>query len=538
MKFAHYAASLLAATSLVVIPTSTSANEPDKTAQIIEEGLARSEAQILAHELLDQIGPRLTNSTNMRKAEDWAIDKMKALGLQNVRREGFDFGYGWDLISSDVHMVSPRPLALTAIPVAWTPPTNGTIEAEIVVAPISKKEHFDAYRGKLAGKIVLLTIPGMGDEPTKPAFERYSQSDISKNDEIELPNYDPGALERWRKRSEFSRELDEFLASEGAVAWVKKSRRDGKLLHGEGSGYEVGKTPKLPGIEMGAEDYRRLTRLAKTGPAPKISINSNVRFVEGDTQGYNIIGEIPGSDPKAGYVMAGAHFDSWLAGDGAVDNGAGSITVLEAARILRETGIKPKRTIRFALWSGEEQGLHGSLAYVRQHLVSREGEAALNPGNAYREWRGLFPVTPKPGYYDMKAYFNMDNGSGKLRGIFAEGNIGAERLLRSWLSPFSDLGASSVVSGNTGGTDHVFFNAVGLPAFQFVQDPLDYGARLHHSSIDTFDHLRPDDLRQAATVMAGVLMAAANDKEELPRKPLPEPRNATDPFEYDYPETD
>ena len=538
MQNKRFVASLLAASTFLAVPGSLFAGEPDKTAQIIDEGLARSEAQILAHELLDQIGPRLTNSTNMRKAEAWAVEKMQKLGLKNVHKEGFDFGRGWDLISSEVRMVAPRPIELTAIPVAWTPPTNGPVEAEIIVAPISKKEHFDAYRGQLNGKIVLLTIPGMGDEPTTPAFKRLDQSDISKNDEIDLPSFDPGAIERWRKRSEFAQELDDFLASEGAVAWVKKARRDGKLLHGEGSGYEVGKTPKLPGIEMAAEDYRRLARLAKTGPAPKLTINSNVRFVDGDTQGYNIIGEIPGSDPKAGYVMAGAHFDNWLAGDGAVDNGAGSITILEAARILQETGVKPKRTIKFVLWSGEEQGLHGSLGYVRRHLVAREGEEALTPGNVYREWRYLFPVTAKPGYSEMKAYFNMDNGSGKLRGIYAEGNVGAERLLRSWLAPFGDLGASSVVAGETGGTDHVFFNAIGLPAFQFIQDPLDYGARLHHTNIDTFDHLRPDDLRQAATVMAGVLMAAANDKEELPRKPLPEPQSASDPFKYDYPETD
>jgi len=536
MKYSYFVASALAIGVALSNPVASVAREPDTTARIIDEGLARSEIQAMAHELLDQIGPRLTNSTNMRKAEAWAVQKMKDLGLENVRKEGFEFGYGWDYISSDVRMIAPRPIELTAIPIAWTPSTNGTVEAEIIVAPMAKTEHFEAYRGKLAGKIVLVSIPGTGGEPTRPVFRRFDQSELAKRDEFDLPTFDPDALERRRERSGFSRALDEFLASEGAVAWAEISRRDGKLLHGEGSGYRVGETPKLPGIELAAEDYRRLARLAKTGPAPRLAINSNVRFIKDDTQAYNIIGEIPGSDPKAGYVMAGAHFDSWLAGDGAADNGAGSIAVLEAARILRATGLKPKRTIRFVLWNGEEQGLHGSIDYVRKHLVSRAGEEALAPADVYREWRYLFPATPKPGYYDMKAYFNMDNGSGKFRGIYAEGNVGAERLLRAWLAPFTDLGASTVVSGDTGATDHVFMDAIGLPAFQFIQDPLDFSARLHHTSIDTFDHLRPDDLRQAATVMAGVLAAAANDKDELPRKPLPQAPAVTDPFKYDYPD--
>lgn len=269
MTFVRFAGTLLAATTAFAMPANVVAGGPDATAQIIDEGLGRSEVQILAHELLDGIGPRLTNSTNMRKAEGWAVEKMEQIGLQNIHKEGFDFGYGWDLVSSDVRMVAPRPIQLTAIPVAWTPPTNGTLEAEIIVAPMSKQEHFEAYHGKLAGKIVLISIPGTGDEPTTPSFRRLDQSDISKRDEINLPTFDPHGIEQWRKRVEFGHDMDRFLKSEGAVAWVEMARRDGKLVHGEGIGYEVGKTPKLPGIEMAAEDYRRLTRLAKTGPAPK-----------------------------------------------------------------------------------------------------------------------------------------------------------------------------------------------------------------------------------------------------------------------------
>ncbi|MBB5733965.1 hypothetical protein FHS61_003012 [Altererythrobacter atlanticus] len=513
------------------------AAEPDDIARIIDEGLNHSQVQTTAAELLDGIGARLTNSPNMRKAEEWAIQEFRDLGLSNIRREGFEFGRGWESTYSYANLVAPRPLQLTVAPIAWMPGTNGQpIEAEVFVAPMSKKEHFDAYRGKLSGKIVLVSTPGTGDEPTRPAFTRLDSADIAKRDEIALPIYDPEAADRRSDRVEFALEQAAFLKSEGALAMVKMSYRDGKLLHGSGYTFQDGKSPEIPGFEMAAEDYRRLARLAKTGPAPVISLASDARFVDGDTKAYNIIAEIPGTDPKAGYVMAGAHFDSWALGDGAVDNGAGSLAVMEAARILKTIGAKPKRTIRFVLWAAEEQGLLGSLAYIRQHMVERQGDDGSTSMENYYKWADLWPIEPKPGYYDLKAYFNMDNGSGKLRGIHAEGNVGAEKLLRKWLSPFAGLGAGSVVSGNTGGTDHVFMQQVGLPGFQFIQDPLDYSARLHHTNIDTMDHVRFDDMRQASVVMAGMLLQSANDSETLPREPLPKQPSVTEPFKYEYPE--
>lgn len=514
---------------------SSAAMAQSDTSRIIDEGMNRSQVMTTAHELMDGIGARLSNSTSMRRAEEWAIAKMQSYGLANVRREGFEFGRGWDLIDSQVRMISPRPIKLTAIPVAWTPPTNGVLQAPIVVAPISERRHFDAYRGKLKGKIVLISLPGEGSEPTQPYFKRHESSDLSKLDEYRQPKHEPDALEERLKRQKYAADLDDFLAGEGALAWARIARRDGKLLHGEGYSYQVGATPKLPGIEIAAEDYRRLTRLAKDGEAPVLEINSNVRFVDTDTQAYNIIGEIPGTDAKAGYVMAGAHFDSWVAGDGAVDNGAGSVVVLEAARILRRLGIRPRRTIRFTLWSGEEQGLLGSLAYIDRHLATRPVPAGTSAGQWTSYWREGWPIQPRPDYGRLKAYFNMDNGSGKLRGVYAEGNHGAVPLLKEWMSPFASMGATAVVAAPTGGTDHVYMQAVGVPGFQFVQDPLDYGARLHHSSIDTFDHLKAADLRQASVVMAGMLLAAANSDKELPRPPLPTRPLPTDPFEYEYP---
>lgn len=438
-------------------------------------------------------------------------------------------------LASDVQMLGPRAIDLTAIPVAWTPGIGGPIEAEIMVAPISNKGQFDAYRGKLAGKFVLISEPGTGDEPSRVPFRRLDESDINSRDVIEIPKHgapdEKGGMERFMERIKvFPLEVDAFLASEGAVGWARISYRDGKLLHGTGYTHESGKTPTLPAIEIAAEDYRRLARLAQTGETPRLRINTQVRFLDDDTQSYNIIGDIPGSDPKAGYVMAGAHIDSWHGADGAVDNAAGVVTVIEAARIIKSMGVKPKSTIRVALWGAEEQGLLGSLAYVRKHLVSREGEDDLPDSELVGKWGGLYPIKPKPGFYDMKAYLNMDNGSGKFRGIHAEHNIGAIPLLTKWMAPFNGLGATSVVKGETGGTDHIMFQAVGLPGFQFIQDPLDYGARLHHTNVDTMDHLRPDDLRQAAVVMAGMLLGSANDADTMPREPLPQQPLNTDPF--------
>ncbi|MGI8931499.1 MAG: M20/M25/M40 family metallo-hydrolase, partial [Sphingomicrobium sp.] len=417
---------------LLAVPSSALAQFDN--ARIIDEGMNRSQVMITASELLDGIGARLSNSTSMRRAEDWALAEMQGYGLTNVHREGFEFGRGWDLIDSEVRMIAPRPLKLTAIPVAWTPPTEGTLSAPVVVAPISERRHFAAYRGKLAGKIVMISLPGEGSEPTEPYFKRHDSAALSKLDEYRQPEHDPESLVDRLDRQKFASDLDAFLASEGAVAWARIARRDGKLLHGEGSGYRVGETPKLPAIEIAAEDYRRLARLAKSGTAPTLAVTNNVRFVDSDTKAYNILGEIPGSDPKAGYVMAGAHFDSWVAGDGAVDNGAGSVVVLEAARILRRLGVRPKRTIRFALWAAEEQGLHGSLAYIDRHLATRLVPDTAPASERNARWSQSWPIQPRAGYGQLKAYFNMDNGSGKLRGVHAEGNHGAVSLLKEWMS--------------------------------------------------------------------------------------------------------
>lgn len=529
-RFVPLFAAALLASAMPFAAAAAPDGESAAIARIIDEGMNRSEAMTTASALMDRIGPRLTNSENHRKAESWAMDLLRQRGLANVHVEPFDFGVGWNLDSYSVAMITPRALPLTAIPVAWSPGTNGTVQAPVGIAPMSREEHFAEWKGKLSGKIVLVSLPGQTSESKGPVFQRYTDAEIAELDTYTKPVFDPDAAALQVKNRRFFGKLAAFLKAEGALAVVKMSYRDGKLVHGEGYDFQPGQTLALPAVELAQEDYRKLVRLTKTGDAPTIAITVAARYDEANLKAENVVAEIPGSDPKAGYVMAGAHFDSWIAGDGANDNGAGSITVLEAARLISKLGIKPKRTIRFVLWSGEEQGLLGSRAYIDQHLASRPVDPSLKGIDSYIAWRNAFPITPKPEYSQLKAYFNMDNGSGRFRGIYSEGNLGAEKLLKEWLAPFDMLGADKLVVSKTGGTDHVFLQAIGLPGYQFIQDPLDYDSRVHHSNLDMVDHMRADDMRQAAVVMAGMLWQAANSDKELPRAVLPTQPAPTDPF--------
>ena len=524
---------------LAAAPAMAAPLDAETINRIADQSFSHSQVMQTAAYLTDRIGGRLTNSPAMRQAERWTQERFREFGLSNVHPEGFDFGRGWWIERASVRMTGPRPLALRSIPIAWTPATNGPLTAEIVVAPMRKERDFAEWRGKLKGKIVLVSFPAPAADDSKEApFKRFTGDEIAKMDQVQQPTYDPEIDRPRYERVNFPKQLDVFLKAEGAAAWVSMSARDNGLVHGVGYLYRVGETPALPAVELAAEDYRRLARLAKTGPVT-LEIDSKVHFDDSDRNAYNVIADLPGSDPKAGFVMAGAHLDSWVAADGATDNAAGSAVVMEAARILKAIGAKPKRTIRFALWSAEEQGVHGSDAYVRQHLATRPRNpdpvrAAIAPAFNSR----MFPVTPLPAYREFAAYFNIDNGSGKLRGVHAEGNFAAVPMLKDWLSPFSGLGATAVVSSPTAGTDHVYMQSVGLPAFQFIQDPLDYNSRTHHTDIDTYDHLRAEDLRQAAVVLASVLLSAANSDKPIPAAPLPTEPADNDPFRYRDPARD
>jgi len=508
---------------------------PDMLAKLSDQGFNHSEVAQTAAYLADRIGGRMTNSPAMRTAEAWTQQRFRDWGLSNVHKEGFEFGRGWSIESVSVRMTAPRPVMLRAIPVAWTPPTDGPLSAGIVVAPMRRERDFAAWHGKLAGKIVLVTYPAEATDASEPPFQRLTDADLRKLDDYRQPTIDSTAIERTVRRRGFAKALDQFLKAEGAVAAVRMSYRKDGLVTGEGSGYRTGEPPNLPMVELAQEDYRRLARLAKTGPVT-LEINSNVRFDDSDTKAYNVFAELPGNDPKAGYVMAGAHLDSWVAGDGAADNGAGSAMIMEAARILAASGVRPRRTIRFALWAGEEQGLLGSAAYVEQHLATRPKEADPAKAALGSFYNQTWPVTPLRDFAAQAAYFNIDNGSGKLRGLYAEGNYGVVPILKEWLAPFASLGATAVVAEPTGGTDHVLMARLGLPAFQFIQDPLDYETVVHHSNVDTYDHLRPADMRQASVVLATLLLDAADADKPLPRLALPTKPSDTNPFRYDDPD--
>lgn len=529
---------ILSTVAVMALAVPAAAQAPDRVAinGILDQGLNHSEVMQTAAWMTDRIGGRLTNSPQMRQTEAWTQQKFREWGLSNVRAEGFEFGRGWSIVRSSARMIEPRPLDLRAIPIAWTPGTNGVVSGDVIVAPITSAGQFDAWRGKLRGKIVMISRPDTGSEPTEPAFRRWTDEELAERSSYVQPRNDPAAAERGLRsdRADFARKLDAFLAAEGAVAWVRMSQRDAGLLHGTGYTYQVGATPTLPGMELAAEDYRRLARLALTDAKPKLELMSEVQFHDEDVNAYNVIADIPGSSRSGEYVMAGAHFDSWVASDGAQDNAAGTAVVMEAARILRAMNVKPKRTIRFALWNGEEQGLLGSLAYVDRHVATRAplADAELNALPNNRTWRARWPVQPRAGHSDLVAYFNIDNGSGRIRGINAEGNVAAAAVFEQWLKPFESMGASTVSLRTSGGTDHVYMQSVGIPGYQFIQDPLDYSARIHHTSIDSYDHLKAEDMRQAAVILASMLLSAANSDAPLPRMPLPTRPTASDPFAY------
>ncbi|RAK56807.1 M20/M25/M40 family metallo-hydrolase [Phenylobacterium deserti] len=527
---------LAAACACVSIAAHASAADLGAVNRINDQAFNHSQVLQTAAHLTDGIGGRLTNSPAMRKAEAWTQGKFREWGLAHVHTEGFEFGRGWWIENSRVRMTAPRPIELRAIPVAWTPATNGPLAAPVIVAPMSRERDFAEWRGKLAGKIVLVTWPGPPKDATEPAFKRQTGEELTQNSAYRQPAHDPDELDRYLENRGFAAKLDAFLKAEGALAWGRMSYREGGLVHGAGYLHQVGATAALPGVEIAAEDYRRLARLAKLGPVT-LEIDSKVHFDDSDTRAYNVFAEIPGRDPKAGYVMAGAHLDSWVAADGATDNAAGSAVVMEAARILKTLGVKPKRTIRFALWSGEEQGLLGSAAYVDRHLARRPPHS--DP--AKRAWtlpvvtQSTYPVTPLPGFKDMAGYFNLDNGSGKIRGVYTEGNMAAAPVLKEWLAPYATLGATTVSARPTGGTDHVYMARLGLPAYQFIQDGLDYSSTTHHSNVDTYDHLRPEDLKQASAVMAWMLLQAADADAPLPSNVLPTEPVPADPFAYPDP---
>ncbi len=483
---------------------------------IRKHGLDQSQVMEIASWLTDIYGPRLTGSPMLDKATEWAVEQLRSWGMENVHlHEWGPFGRGWEMKHFEMHATSPNYFPIIAYPKAWSAGNNGTIEGEVVYLAANTVDKLNAYRGKLQGKFVFLdTIRDVDEWFEAPAMRLDSDALLGQAN-ANRPT--PRRFRNYRRSGEsFSQSLWRFLANEGVAAVVDRSYK-GDLgtvfLSGasvaEGSAQEEGQQI-IPQVTMSVEHYNRILRMIDKGLTVSLSMDLQVAYTNEDGMEHNIIAEIPGTDLSDEVVMFGAHFDSWHTGTGATDNAAGSSVMMEAARILlktiEETGVRPRRTLRLALWTGEEQGLFGSKAYVGDHFANTD-----NFGNLI----DVLPAQDK-----ISAYYNLDNGTGKIRGVYLQGNTAVAPIFRDWLEPFEDLGASTLTLSNTGGTDHLAFDAVGIPGFQFIQDPVAYSTRTHHSNMDQWDHLIEDDLKQAATIIASFVMHTAQRDEKLPRKPV------------------
>jgi hypothetical protein len=476
--------------------------------------------------LTDRIGPRLTGSPALVEANEWTLEKLQEWGLEKGRLEEWGpFGRGWSFSRAAVHMIHPRQTPLMALPKAWTPGTDGPVRGQAMRVTIEAEEDFDQYRGGLQGKVLLISESREIAPADQAEFARLTQEEL---EEMEIFSFPSGRADEWlgkaRERLKLRRALNEFLIKEGAVAMVDISSRDGGILRlGSAGSREPGESVGVPTIAMTAEHYNWILRLLDDDQEVEIELELEARFHDDDLMAYNTIAEIPGTDKADEVVLLGAHLDSWHPGTGSNDNGTGTAVVMEAVRILQALGVEPRRTIRVALWAGEEQGLLGARAHVERHYASRPDSEIPEEQDFPAHLQTLgWPITPKPDHAKLSGYFNFDNGSGKIRGIYTQGNAAVAQVFEAWLKPFRDMGADTVTNRNTGGTDHIAFDAVGLPGFQFIQDDLDYYTRTHHSNLDVFDHAQREDLVQASIVMASFAYHAAMRDEMLPRKPIPQ----------------
>lgn len=480
--------------------------------QIKAEAFQNPKVAETAFQLTDVYGPRLTNSPQFRAAGHWAVKQLKEYGFENVTLEKWGpFGRGWAYSSYAGYINEPQYQPLVGYPLAWTPGTEGPLTADALLAPIRTEADLEQYKGKLRGKIVLRDPPRSLVLPTDPAGRRLTDAQLADLSLFQIPpppapngregqpRLTPQQARRFRQR------LNQFWKDEGVPLVVRTSSEgDAGTVFGLGADRES--KDNVPTIVLSAEHYNRVVRLLNHKVPVKLTFDVKAQFYDDDPSSFNVIAEIPGNAKRDEVVMVGAHFDSWHLGTGATDNAAGDAVAIEVLRILKALNLKMDRTVRLALWGGEEQGLLGSRAYVKEHFAD--------------------PATMKltAEHERFSGYFNLDNGSGKIRGVNMQGNDAMRPIFEKWFEPFKDLGAGTIALRNTGGTDHLSFDAVGLPGFQFIQDPLDYNTRTHHSNMDVYDRLQPTDLEQAAAIMASMVYNAATRPDKLPRKPLPKPR--------------
>ncbi|MDE3154959.1 MAG: M20/M25/M40 family metallo-hydrolase [Acidobacteriota bacterium] len=485
-----------------------SAEPLDLTAmhQIRTEGFEHSQVMTIESYLTDVYGPRLTNSPDMRQAADWAVKEMQGWGLANVHEEPWPFGRGWANDRFVALAVSPRAYPLIAYTKAWTPGTNGPVTAEAVYAPMESEADFARYRGTLKGKFVLISPIRDPEAHFEPQGRRFTRDDLQKLSMAPEPGQGPNeALRRmFLARRAFNEKLNHFLLDEGVAAVIESSRGDDGTVFVQSGGSQDPKAPPVPAqVVMAVEHYNRIARTLEKKIPVTLQFDIRNAFYDKDLNSFNIVAELPGTDKADQVVMLGAHFDSWHSGTGATDNAAGSAVMMEAMRILKESGVKLRRTVRLALWTGEEEGLLGSKAYVLQHFGDPK-TMALKPEQA-----------------QVSAYFNVDNGTGAIRGVYLQGNEAVAPIFARWMEPFHDLGMRTLTIRNTGGTDHLSFDAVGIPGFQFIQDPIEYQTRTHHSNMDLYDRVQPGDMMKNAVIVASFVYDAATRDDLLPRKPLP-----------------
>jgi hypothetical protein len=476
--------------------------------KIREEGLQHSQVRYLASHFTDISGPRLTNSPGYMKAAQWAADQLKIWGLTHAGLEPWgDFGYGWSVDKSYVALKSPYYEPLIAYALPWSGSTNGLISGDVYLLEHDDSAYIAKHQANIAHKIILFrTTDTSLSSDFKPFSTRYNDSELVHLHDLYM--FTPQELSMILPMIKKNKMIAKMLIKEGAVALLQMTGgRDGTVYVDRIGGYRKSDQPAYPSFAVAKESYLKMQRLLLAGIPVKIEMESNTKFYPDPLKGYNVIAEIPGTDPslKAQVVMLGGHLDSWAAATGAADNGAGCIASMEAVRILQAVGFHPRRTVRIALWGGEEQGLIGSFNYVRNHF----GDPA--------------DMQLKPEQKLVSVYFNLDNGSGRIRGIYDQGNTAADTIFSQWMRPIADLGATTVAQHNTGSTDHISFDAVGIPGFQFVQDPLDYETRVHHSNMDSYDHLQMEDLSQAATVIAIFVSQASMRPDMVPRKAQPKP---------------
>ncbi len=535
----------LAAAVLTILAATLAAQSIEKLdhatiAQIRDEGLNRSQVMDHVWWLSEMYGPRLTGGPQILQASDWAIRKFTEWGLSNAHREPFPFGRGWSLVRFSAHMIEPQVQPLIGFPGSWSPGTNGTVTGEVVRVQIASDADFARYKGTLAGKFVLTQparevqmlegtiISRMGEKEMAEAMmtpiprARGGRGRGGDPDEPQQGRGRGGAQLRTRIaqffKSEgvlgaFDRGSDSFTAAVGSNLTFQQQRTDGGTVFPTGGGSRTGDPAAgVPSVTLAVEHYNRMVRLLEKGIPVTVELNVETTFHEETApNGFNTIAEIPGADPalRDEVVILGAHFDSVAAATGATDNATGSAAIMEAARILKTLGIRPRRTIRVALWGAEEQGLIGSRAYVREHFADPATMA-------------LKPAHPK-----VAAYFNTDNGTGRIRGVWLQSNLAVRPIFEQWIAPLRDLGVTALAPRSVSQTDHLSFDNVGLPAFQFMVDRLEYNSRTHHSNMDVYDRVQRDDMVQHATVIAVFAYNAAMRDEKLPRKALPKPQGTS-----------